>query len=339
MLPYFTRTKVDEKFYLERLAPRLPSKVFDVHVHINLKAHIEKVTRERIETDWALECGILLPCEDAYKCVAELYPDVEYKIAGMPWPIKEADIVANNKYLAQKKKEEKLHPLMSTKPDWEVPYIEEVLLKGDFAGFKPYPDMVSGAKGADISIFDFITHEQLKLLDKHKKAVLLHLPRKERLADGQNIRELLEIRQKYPDITIIIAHFGRSFCPYYLKTGLEMMGDIEGFYFDTTAVINPDVYRIAFEKIPVESILYGSDLPIFFWHGKRKWTDRKYINLCREDYSWNKHLESPEEEGKYTFFIYEQMNNILDIMDEFRFTYDKKSAIFHDNALRALKIF
>jgi hypothetical protein len=26
--------------------------------------------------------------------------------------------------------------------------------------------------------------------------------------------------KRYPDVTVIIAHFGRSFCPYYLKEGL-----------------------------------------------------------------------------------------------------------------------
>lgn len=160
---------------------------------------------------------------------------------------------------------------------------------------------------------------------------MLHLPRKERLADPDNARELMEIRQKFPDISIIIAHFGRAFCPYYLKKGLELMDGAEGFYFDTTAVINPAVYRLAFEKIPVDKILYGSDMPILFWHGKRKWTEREYINLCRENFSWNKHIESPEEEEKYTFFLYEQMKSILDTADEIGFTGREKAKIFYDN--------
>jgi len=328
---YFIKTEVDRIFYSEYLEERMPSKIFDAHVHINLKSHVEGVTPERIKTDWALECGIVLPCEDAYACAEELYPGVEYKIAGMPWPIKEADLKANNEYLAQKKSEGKLTPFMSLAPDWDIEETEEVLVNGGFIGFKPYPDMVSGKKGADISIFDFITREQLKLLDKHKRALMLHLPRKERLADPDNVRELMEIRDRFPEIKIIIAHFGRAFCPYYLEKGIEMMSGAEGFYFDTTAVINPAVYRLAFEKIPVDKILYGSDMPILFWHGKRKWTEREYINLCRENFSWNKHLESPEEEAKYTFFLYEQMKSILDTADEIGFTGREKDKIFFDN--------
>ena len=337
MEPYFTKTEVDKRFYLACIKERIPARIFDVHVHINLKEHVANVTRERIMTDWALECGIVLPCEDAYACVAELYPDIEYRIAGFPWPIREADLKANNEYLAQKKREGKLTPFMCTRVEWDNDYTEKVLLDGGFIGFKPYPDMVSGIKGAEISIFDFITREQLRILDKHKKTLLLHLPRKERLADPDNIRELLEIRQKYPDIGIIIAHLGRSFCPYHLDKGLRMMmNNVEGFYFDTSAVINTDVYKIAFEKIPLENILYGSDLPILFWHGKREYTERQYTNLCRENYSWNKHLDSPENEGKYTLFIYEQLRAILDAADMTGLDNKNKEAIFYDNAYRLL---
>ena len=65
---------------------------------------------------------------------------------------------------------------------------------------------------------------------------MLHLPRAERIASPENVRELLEISQRYPEVAIIIAHFGRSFCPYYLERGLEQLGqEGQGFYFDTTA--------------------------------------------------------------------------------------------------------
>ena len=166
--------------------------------------------------------------------------------------------------------------------------------------------MVSGEKGASITIFDFLPHPQWEILDKYKKAVMLHLPRPGRLPDDDNIRELISAHDKYPDITIIIAHFGRSFCPSYLEEGLNKLGDFDGFYFDTAAVINPDVYDIAFNSIKSTRILYGSDLPITTWHGKRKWTNREYVNLCRKEYSWKKERETQEKESQYTLFIYEE---------------------------------
>lgn len=199
--------------------------------------------------------------------------------------------------------------------------------------------MVSDVKGADISIFTFMPHWQLEILNRCHKTVVLHLPRKGRIADKDNIRELLEMRQKYPDIQIVIAHFGRSFNPCYLETALkEMKKDIIGFYWDTAAVLNPEVYRVAFENLPANRILYGTDAPIMLWHGKRKWTQDTYINLVREPFSWNNHEEGREEERKYTLFIYEQMRSILDMIDQMDMGKEWKTQIFCKNAKRLLAV-
>ena len=336
MNPYFERTAHDEAFYQEHLRPRLPSSIFDVHVHINLPEHVTEVTEPRLLSDWALEAGHLLPCDDAYACAKELYPGIAYTMAGFPWPIREADLIQNNAYLAELQHQGRLTPFMAVRPEWPVAEIERTLVEGGFVGFKPYPDMVSGVKGAEMSIFEFFPHEQWQILDRHKKAVMLHIPRQGRLADDDNVRELLAVRDRYPDVCIIIAHFGRSFCPVYLQGGLEKLGGSQGYYFDTTAVINPDVYDVAFSEIDANRILYGSDMPIFFWHGRREWTEHAYHNLCREPFSWNTAHRSTEEEAGYTFFLYEQMRAILDAMDRHGFTDRERDGIFGQNARRAL---
>lgn len=335
MAKCIAKTGVDEAFYREHIRSRLPRSIFDVHVHLNLPEHISMVPASRWLTDWALESGHQLSYEDAVACAKTLYPDARCEMAGFPWPIREADLTANNAYLARLSRERRLSPFMIVRPGWEIEEIEKTLLDGKFVGFKPYPDMHTGVKGADVSIFDFFPHEQWALLDRYRKAVLLHLPRKDRLADDGNIRELLEARSRYPYVTIIIAHFGRAFCPIYLEQGLDKLGDVESFYFDTAAVINPDVYDLAFSRIPISNILYGSDMPILLWHGRREWTERKYINLCREPFSWNTERRS-RDEARYTFFLYEQMRSILDAVDRHGFSAKDKAGIFADNAEKAL---
>ena len=146
--------------------------------------------------------------------------DVEYKIAGFPWPIREAAMVQNNAYMATLHRQNKLTPFMVVRPERPAEEIEQTLIEGEFVGFKPYPDMVSGVKGAEMSIFNFLPHEQWQILNRHKKTVMLHLPRRGRLADDNNVHELLTARNKYPDVNIILAHFGRAFCPVYLREGL-----------------------------------------------------------------------------------------------------------------------
>jgi predicted TIM-barrel fold metal-dependent hydrolase len=337
MLPYFERTPLDRAFYDEHLKPHLPARIFEVHVHLNLAEHVAMVPPERWLSDWALECGHLLPVKDALACGQELFPDAEYAVAGMPWPIREADLPANNRYLARQRAEGRVSPFMAVLPEWDPEQVERELLEGRFVGFKPYPDMVSGVKGAEIGIFEFLTPRQWEILEKHGRAVLLHLPRAERIADPDNLRELQEIRRRYPGVVVIIAHFGRSFCPYYLAMALEQLGAAaDSFYYDTSAVINPATYDLAFSRIPPERILFGTDMPILFWHGRRTWTEREYRNLCLEAYSWNTRHEPPEAEAAYTLFLYEQMRAILEAMDRHRYTAAQRDGVFWANARRAL---
>ncbi len=338
MVPYFEYTQVDRDFYSRYIRPRLPEGVFDVHVHLNLPEHIAMVPEERWLSDWALECAHLLTCDEAYDYAKKLFPQTRYSIAGFPWPIREADMGENNRYLERMHKEGKISPFMTVKPEWDPETVERVLLEGNFVGFKPYPDMVSGVKGADISINTFFPPHQWEILDRNKKAVMLHLPRKGRLADDRNVRELKQLRQRYPDVTLIIAHFGRSFCPYYLREGLRKLSDFDGFYFDTSAVINPEVYDIALSHISTDRILYGSDMPVTLWHGRRTWSERDYRNLCREDFTWNKEHEPPEIEKGYTLFLYEEIRVILDAIERHNLSIEQKEAIFSYNAKRALKI-
>ncbi len=167
---------------------------------------------------------------------------------------------------------------------------------------------------------------------------MLHLPRKGRFADADNIRELREIRQAFPSVTIILAHFGRSFCPSYLREGLAMLGNAEGFYFDTSAVTNPEVYDVAFTHLDTARILFGTDMPITFFRGRQEWTERDYSILTSDSFTWNKFRKPPEVEAEYTIYIYEEVREILDALDRNGLGEREKEGIFRENAPRALGI-
>jgi uncharacterized protein len=332
-LPRYQRTDLDEQFYQEKLKPRLPETIFDVHVHINLPEHVTQVPPERFQSDWALQTGSILTCEDAHRIAEDMFPGIRYSIAGFPWPVREADLKANNDYLAQMKRLGWLSPFMVVKPEWDTHEVEAVLLEGGFAGFKPYPDMVSGAKGAAIGILDFIPRAQWALLEKHRKTAVIHLPRAERLASKENVSELLEIRQTYPHVGIIIAHVGRSFCPDFMQRGLEAMGGhLDEFHYDLSGVMHAESLRLAFEAIPPERLFYGSDLPIFHWHGETECTPRGYLHLSRESYPWVKDHRSAETESRYLLILYRQVVAILDALEMRGATQTQVRGVFGENA-------
>lgn len=311
MYDYFHKTDLDSHFYDCFLRDRLPGTIMDAHTHFNLPEHVSAITPETIAGDWALECGMIMTCEDAAHYTAVMFPDKNWHFVALPWPLRDADTVANNAYIATIAQKESLRGLYTLRPEYSVDQIEKDYIQGKFCGFKPYPYMASTVKGAEVSIFDFMPHSQFALANRLHATVLMHLPRAGRLPDSDNIAEIRTILNQYPNVKLVLAHFGRCFHHDYFQKSLDILGeDVHRLWFDCAAVLNPKVYELAFLNLDHHRILFGTDMPIMLWHGKRNWENGGYHNLCREDFSWNKH-PYPQEESSYTFFIYEQLRNIL----------------------------
>jgi predicted TIM-barrel fold metal-dependent hydrolase len=337
MLEYFKKDQHDVKFYEEYIKERLPVNIVDAHTHLNLPEHVTNISEATIKGDWALECGLIMTDEDSVHYYNTLFPDKKVDNIIFPWPLVEADIKGNNEYISSLIAAKDKIGLMTIRPEWTVDYIESVYNKGGFSGFKPYPYFASSVKGAEVSIFDFMPKDHFELADKLNASVLMHLPRAERLSADGNISELRTIVEMYPNIKLVLAHIGRCFNLKPLKEGLAKLGDtLTELYFDTSAVMNPKVLEFAFEHISENRILFGTDFPIFLWHGKREWSETKYFNLAKEDFSWNTH-KYPDQEDQYTFFVYQQIKNILDVIYRSGNPEVVTQKVFFDNARKVYK--
>lgn len=336
MVSYFIRTPYDEEFYNTYIKDRLPDKIVDMHLHITTD-EICRNTKPDM-TDWAAQCGSVMTINDYEAYSKVFYPGKKLYINALPSVTKGVDADMGNEYIASLKRSGRARfGCMLTDPSWSAEYTERVLLEGNFDGYKPYPDFIAGKKSVDIGMFDFINRGQFEVLNKLKKAMVLHLPRAGRFPDDKNIKELTTIKEKYPDIKLIIAHCGRSYAINVIKEAHRKLGSmLNEFYYDIAAVLNPAVLRYMLENVSHDRIMYGTDLPVFLWHGRRRWTDDAYFNLAREDFAWNTHYDGKETEAGYTFFLYEQLKNVLDAADEFggRLTAEK---LFYDNAVNYLE--
>lgn len=330
MYNYFHRTTLDARYYDDHIRPRLPKIVIDAHAHFNLPEHVAAITQETIERDWALECGMLMSYEEAKIYTKTMFPQNEWHFVMLPWPLRDANTEDNNKYIASLIRNHAEYGLFTVRPEYSTEYIEAVYKQGGFNGFKPYPYMASAVKGAQISIFEFMPREQFALANRLGAPVLMHLPRAGRLPDPDNVKEIRSILNNYSQIKLVIAHFGRCFNHEYFEKAFNVLGeDIHRLWFDCAAVLNPKVHEIAFSHLDYRRILFGTDLPIFLWHGRREWDEYGYHNLCREDFGWNTHKYQQQEEG-YTYFLYEQLESILNVAGD---DQELLQAVFHDNAV------
>lgn len=303
---------IDREVYEHELAPWLPAKIVDCHVHIALSEHCGPITPERLKGNWAIEVGVSQSWEQLRTSLELLLPRQETSVLAFGVPFREFDLERNNGYVLAGCRDQanRAFGLFVTRPEWDASVVEEAFEQG-FAGVKPYPDLAPESDG-EPAILDFVPRSHLEVLDRHSGILMLHLPRKGRLGDPDNIRELLDIRDSYPSIKIIVAHIGRSFCLPTAERGLPCFVEASDIYFDTSANLNADVFHYALETIGPERILYGSDLPITLMRGVREHVGEVYINYTDAHYSWNVNRKSPQEEAKYTYYLYEEIKALIE---------------------------
>ena len=91
---------------------------------------------------------------------------------------------------------------------------------------------------------------------------MLHIPGSERLARKSSVEGIQRLSREYPNANIIVAHLGRSYCPWSMKGGIAKLCDLPNVYWDTSFVQNSLVYKIFFDHVDPAKVLYGTDLPI-----------------------------------------------------------------------------
>lgn len=334
--PYFRLNDVDREFYDHYLRDFLPAKIFDFHVHIGEAHHFHPISLQRLQSNWALECGHILPFEDLREAYAQLFPNSVVNQLCFPFPLREAKLRQCNAYVAKKIKEEQAFGLYTPHPAEDAEKLRTALVNGKFSGLKPYPDLVCGKKEDEISIFDFAPEPHLSVADELGLIVLLHLPRPGRLKDPANIAELKQISRQFPRLKLVIAHVGRSYCLSFAQEGLPQLSDCTSFYYDLAAVLNPAVLAFALRVVGPERLLWGSDFPILFLRGRQEWRGEKYVNFTSRMFMWNVERRPPEEEAHYTLYVYEQLRALRQACEEVGVTRREVERIFWGNAISLL---
>jgi len=226
-------------------------------------------------------------------------------------------------------------------PDWPAERVASLLDQPRVVGVKPYYTLISHDpntrdKHLEASIFQFLPHSHLEVLNQRGAWVTLHVPKADRLGHPANIAEIRELRRRYPRVILVIAHLGRCYTLPHAEEAFPPLADDEGLYFDCSAVMNTDVHRLALKTFGFKRILYGSDNPVFYMRGRRQYRGRTYINRTSYPFFFNRERESPEIEAGYTLYMYEELLAIRRSCEALGLGPAHVAAIFRDNAMRLI---
>lgn len=317
MATLFEVKAVDRQFYHDRLREFLPEKIIDIHTHVWLDKFRAKVSDDPLRAvTWPSRVALDNSIEDTQETYRLMFPDkhVTPMIFANPHT-RDDDIDGMNDYISRSAKEYHCPSLIFAMPWWSAEEVEQKIIAGGFLGAKVYLTF-SDPKIAqnDISIFDFLPHHQLEVLNQHGWIVMLHIPRSGRLRDPKNLEQMLEIEKRYPNIKLIIAHVGRAYCNEDVGDAFDVLAETRKMMFDFCANTNSWVFEQLVRAVGSRRILFGSDLPITRMRMRRICENGRYVNLVPPglygDVGNDKNMRevSSREAEQLTFFMYEQID-------------------------------
>ena len=311
----------DRKYWDEHFESRLPHSIIDAHIHLDCaEFHYEEMTDEMRRQYWVSEVNSPLTAEELDYADRLVYPgrDVQHLVFG--FPSLELDIDRSNDYISAQASKRHWPALTMLIPQWTPDRLEKELAKPNIIGVKPYYALIGRSPETrdeyiEANIFDFMPHPLLEVLNDKRAWVTLHVPKAGRLPDPNNILQIKELRKRYPDIILVIAHIGRCYSKEHAVEGISQLAEDEGLYFDSSAVINPEAHTAALKLIGPDRLIYGSDNPIFYMRGRRQIEGLKYINRTSYPFFFNKVREPEDVEKNYTLMMYEDINSVLSACD------------------------
>ena len=288
----------DRQIYREELAPFLPPRIFDAHVHVFDKSFFPP--------DFAFKplsvynkFGGEFPLALWRSLMQEILPEQEVWLNCFSTP----NLKVNRDCVPEVNRKTEFGMVVVSPAD--PPEVMARRIEASKAvGVKPYLNLAADfyqKKPNDVEIRDMLTPGQLEYLNAKGLAITLHIPRSGRFADPVNQRQMVEICEKYPNIKIIFAHIGRAyFMRNILDSNIDELARIPNAYFDT-AMVNSAVDRI----------LFGTDSPIALLRGKSVEINNQYAYLMGENYKIGTAIIDTDGAVQFTTFFYEQLRAMI----------------------------
>ena len=310
----FQVTDYDREVYETQLKDFLPPRLFDIHTHVYLKQFKGPSPETLRVVTWPSLVAEDNSIEDHLEAYRLFFPGKEVSSLMFSNISINDDQKAANDYVAEVSRRTGMPALYFAKPGQSAEELEREILRGGFLGIKGYlamsPEYIPEA---EIRIFDFFPKHQLAVIDRMGGIVMLHIPRNGRLKDPVNIAQMIELKQQFPNIRLIIAHIGRAYVENDVGTAFEQLSGCADMLFDFCANTCEFAMTKLLESVGPERVFFGSDMPICRMRMRRIEENNTYINLIPPglygDPSQDRHLRevSAEEAKRMTFFMYEEI--------------------------------
>lgn len=241
---------------------------------------------------------------------------------------------ANNAYVASLAGERYV-PFRMFDPRSDTPEaLRAELAGGRFRGLKPYPDFADPESPGSVEIRDMLPEWCMEIANEMRLVIMLHIPRRARLADRSNQEQVAECARMYPNARIVLAHVGRAYFMKNVTGNLDRFAGFPNVFVDIAMLNNWEVLEYVFSHFPSERILYGSDTPVALSPGKSVEINDGYTYVT--PFPWELSITDNRGRVEYTSFLYEELRAVKKAVLRARMNDLFVEGLFHDNGARLL---
>jgi len=327
-----TKHERNRKIFEQELEDFLPEKILDFHVHI-------------------LNEGVV-PAGETYSCAGhhiakydldDLAQDLQQAYPGRGTyavcfgsPHAEYDRELNNRYVAEHCDGQRFFPLRLFDPhESDREAVREDIVTNGFLGLKPYLNYVGKSDPEDVEIADMLPAWIMEVADELGLIVMLHIPRKQRLADPLNQRQVVELCRSYPKARIVLAHVGRAYFLRNITGNLKNLKDLPNLYYDVAMLNNWEVLEYLFKNVAPERILYATDTPIALAPGKSVEINDQYTYVT--PVPWKLSISDDHRKLVFTSFLYEELRAIRKAVERLGLSGRFVRRLFYENGMALLR--
>jgi glutamate-1-semialdehyde 2,1-aminomutase len=248
---------------------------------------------------------------------------------GFPFP-DSCDFEASNAFLArQVRRDPQSAGLMLVHPSMTAEYAEEQVERHGFLGFKPYRFYATSGDAVNCGITEFMPEHLIAVADRRGLLIMMHLSRRDAVADPDNIADLLRLCDQYPGARWILAHCARSYSAWAIEKAAGQLRGLANIWYDTSSVCEADAFDALYTGVGTDRVMYGSDdIPVGVLRGKYIAFGRAWAYLSETNHTLNlSHCEP-----RMTFTRYEQLRAMRRAARRLGMTRQQNEALFHDTA-------
>lgn len=325
-----TKQRRNFKIFKEEFESFLPARILDFHVHVFPK---ETISPEHEKFSCAGHEIMQYTLEELKRDLVDTYPRRNCYALCFGMPEKEYNIHSNNEYLAKYSDHRQFFPLRLLRPEDDPQTVAQEIEEKNFLGFKPYPNYVN-KEVEDIEINDMLPTRLMKIAQEFSLIIILHIPKKGRLADPANQRQIVQLARNYPKTKIVLAHIGRA---YFLKNIVGHLDEIKGFanvYYDLASLNNWEVLEYLFDNVESYKILYGTDMPMALAPGKSVEINNQYTYVT--PLPWKLSISDNHKKLIFASFLYEELRAIKKAVKRLNLSKRFTEDIFYNNGMELL---